>query len=257
MLAVVLTALALVAAGCGDDDNGDAATTVTDDATSSTDTTDGGDGTSSSTGSTASTSSSTTGGTDTTLPGEDFDGFVGDGDVVAVVGVAHDDVLNVRAGPGADQDIVTTAGPTADDLVGTGRARLLSSSIWYEVTVGGVTGWVNSSFVAFQGGVDDATSEFLGGDPPITAETMADLGQEVADGFASTDPASNVVQSVAPSVGDLGEVTYDVIGLGDDAVAGYRLHVFGTPDEGGEGFGLKSIERTTFCTRGLSGELCV
>ena len=175
----------------------------------------------------------------------------------AVVGVAHDDVLNIRAAPGTDQAIVAEAGPTADDLVATGAARQLSASIWYEVTVDGVTGWASVAFVSYVGGTDDATSEFLAGRPPLEAETMVDLGEEVAAGFASEEPASRIVQSVAPTVGDLGEVTYDVIGIGDDSVAGYRLHLFAAPIEGGEGFVLTSIERTWLCLRGTDGELCV
>jgi hypothetical protein len=62
--------------------------------------------------------------------------------------------------------------------------------------------------------------------------------------------------SVAPTVGDLGEVTYDVIGLGDDAVYGYRLHVFGEPVT--DGFSLRTVERTYLCSRGVDAdELCV
>ena len=63
---------------------------------------------------------------------------------------------------------------------------------------------------------------------------------------------------VAPAVGDLGEVTYDVIGLGDDSIGGWRLHVFGTPSASGEGFLLKTLEATTLCTRGVTTDgLCI
>lgn len=254
VLAAPLLAVLLLASSCGDDDEAADETTTTEESatTSSTATT------SSSTTSTSATTSQTSGTTTTesTLPGEPFDGFPQDGDMLGVMGVAHDDVLNVRAVPGAGTEIVATAGPTADDVEATGEARLLPTTIWYQVRVGGVTGWVNSSFVGFVDGTDDATAEFLGGSAPPETETMVELGELVADGFASTDPPSTIVQSVAPTVGDLGEITYDVIGLGDDAVAGYRLHVFGTPSESGEGFVLKTIERTTFCSRGSTGELC-
>jgi hypothetical protein len=266
-LLFVAAIFALIAAGCGGDDAGEADTGTavsSDDSTDPTDPTDptdttgdasGDDATDTTDGSgtTSPDGSSTSEGTPSSLAGEPFDGFVDDGEVLGVMGVAHDDVLNVRAAPGTDQEIVATAAPTADNIVGTGQARLLPNSIWYEVTVDGTTGWVNSSLVAFIGGTDDATAEF---GELITAETMVDLGLAVADGFASTDPASSIVMSVGPTVGDLGEVTYDVIGIGDDAVAGYRLHVFGAEDESGDGFGLKSIERTTFCSRGSTGELC-
>ncbi len=85
---------------------------------------------------------------------------------------------------------------------------------------------------------------------------MNDLGQAVADNLASEDPPSRIVRSVNATVGDLGEVTYDVVGLGDDATFGFRLHVFAV-DESGDGFSLRTIERTVFCSRGLSGENCV
>lgn len=173
-----------------------------------------------------------------------------------VVGVAHDDVLNIRAAPGNDQSIVVTAEPTATDVIATGEARELTRSLWYEVTADGTTGWASISFLAFEGGTDDATAEFLDGGAIPEVETMVDLGELVVAGFASEEPASAVTQTVSPVVGDLGEITYDVIGLGDDAVAGYRLHIFAAPGESGESFVLKSIERTTFCSRGLDGELC-
>ena len=268
-LLALVAAVALVAGACstGDDPGEGLATdtlpgteTSADGATSST--TDGtGDTTSTTAGSdstTTSTSTSTTtsGSGSEELPGVAWDGFAQAGDVLAVIGVAHDDELNVRAAPGTDQEIVATLDPTADDVVATGRARELSRSFWYEVTADGVTGWVSLAFVAYEGGTDDATAEFLDGGTLPAAETMQDLGELVAAAFASTEPPSDIVQSVAPTVGDLGEVTYDVVGIGDDAGAGYRLHVFADPAEGGEGFVLSNIERTWYCTRGLVGEAC-
>ena len=264
-LASLALTLALLLTACGDDGTDDAATTTSSAAepastssasTSSTVTT----GSSSTTGD--ATSSPTTGfelhhgDGATSLPGEPIFSIPQNGDLLGVIGVAHDDVLNVRAVPGSDTEIVATAGPTTADLEATGEARKLPSTIWYQVRFDGVTGWVNSSFVAFIGGTDDATAEFLAGDDLPQVETMIELGELVADGFATTDPESRVVLTVAPSVGDLGEVTYDVIGVGDDALRGHRLHIFATPAEGGEGFVLKSIERTFLCARGSSTGLC-
>lgn len=251
---VPAVALLLVAGGCSEDGAGDSSASTTTGASATTTTASD---TTASASSTSGDTTSTTAEPATTLAGEPFDGFVSDGDVLGVMGVAQDDVLNIRAAPGIGQAIVTEAEPTADDLVTSGRARLLPNSIWYEVTVNGETGWASVAFVAFVGGTDDMTAEFLDGRPPIEAETMVDLGLEIANELASDAPPSRVEQSVAPTVGDLGEVTYDVVGIGDDAVAGFRLHIFATPTESGEGFALKSIERTWFCSRGLSGELCV
>lgn len=222
------------------------------DTTTSTGDTDSGD-TGTGTGDTADGSATSS---PTALPGEPFDHFARPGDVLAVVGVAHDDELNVRARPGTDQAVVATADPDADNLVATGRARLLPSSIWYEVEVDGATGWVSISFVAYAGVVDDATAELTADQPPLGAATMVELGQAVADLVATDDPPSRVIQSGPASEGDLGEVTFDVVGIGDDAVAGFRLHIFGTPSDGGDEFFLKSVERTTYCWRGLTGKLC-
>lgn len=181
------------------------------------------------------------------LPGEDFDLFPAAGSVLAVVGVPFDDVLNVRLGPGIDFDVIATLDPLSNEFVASGRARLLPNSIWFEgTTVDGLIGWLSSRFTAAMGSTDDITSfvvQDLGEIP--TAEDMEALGLLVAESQASTDPLSDIVLVVEPTVGDLGEVTYDVIGLGDDAVHGIRLHVFGAPTNGG--FSLKSVESTALC----------
>jgi spore germination protein GerM len=194
--------------------------------------------------------------TATTLPGEAFDIGPVDGDIVGVVGVAHDDVLNLRAGPGVGYDVLLGLDPMAENLMATGRHRLLEGSIWDEVTVDGMMGWVNSSFIAYLGGVYDLTSSVqshIGA--PVATETMLEMGQVVAESLVSLDESgSRIVVSAPPSVGDLGEITMDVIGLADDAQVGWRVHVFGAPSESGEGFVLKSVEATSLCGRGVSGD---
>lgn len=238
--------LALVIAGCG---GGDVADTTTRPPTLPETTT---------TTTVEPTTTTTIPDTTTSLPGDPIDIGPQPGDVLAVVGVAHDDVLNVRSAPGTDQTVIEELDPLASDVVALGNARALPASIWFEVETDDGAGWASSSFLAYLGGTTDATAdivELLGETP--AAETMLDLGLVVAQALASDEPPSRIVMSVAPTVGDLGEVTYDVVGLGDDAVRGFRLHVFGTPDEGGEGFVLKSVEQTVLCGRGLSGELCV
>ena len=54
---------------------------------------------------------------------------------------------------------------------------------------------------------------------------------------------------------DLGEIAVDVIGLGDDSVGGYRLRIFA--EEGPDTFTVRTVERTTFCSRGAGDDgLC-
>ncbi|MEX1280468.1 MAG: SH3 domain-containing protein [Acidimicrobiia bacterium] len=194
--------------------------------------------------------------TTSTLPGEPIDFGPRAGDELMVVGVAHDDVLNLRAAPGTDQEILAGLEPTEIGIVALGATRQLTRSFWIEVEAADTTGWVSLGFVAFEGVTDDATAATIDelGERP-TAPTMSELGRLVAEAWASDEPASDIVKVVDESVGDLGEVTHDVIGLGDDAVAGFRLHVFGEPVAGG--FSLRTVERTTLCGRGVDADgLC-
>lgn len=185
------------------------------------------------------------------LAGEPFEGppVHGTPALLDVIGVAAGDVLNVRAGPGVDADVVATLAPLATDVAATGAARLLPGSIWLEVEVDGTTGWANSSFFAFLGSTDDITSWLLGEvDSRPSAPSLEELAAEVAALVASEDPPSEVVISDGPRIGDLGEVTVDVIGLGDDAERGLRLVVFATEDDGA--FTLRTVEATSLCSRG-------
>jgi uncharacterized protein YraI len=181
------------------------------------------------------------------------------GDHVGVVGVAFDDSLNVRTGPGIGYEIVATLPPMATDIGVTGRTRLFPSSLWYEIDAGGLIGWVNTSYIALLGATDDATSEIVAihGSIP-SADTMPALGAIVTSYYAREESGSTVNVTAAPSVGSLGEITYDVVGLADDAILGYRLHVFGQQDEGAGPFSLYSVERTSLCWRGVTDDgLCV
>jgi hypothetical protein len=188
------------------------------------------------------------------LPGEPIEFGPAAGDTVAVIGVAHDDVLNLRAAPGADQPIVAEIPNTYDGLTAAGETRELPGSFWIGVDYEGTLGWVNLRYIGYLGDTTDETSAVIG--PVPGAETMLDLGFLAADFFASEEPPSDIVLVEAPTVGDLGEVTYDVIGLGDDAVRGLRVHVFGTPIT--EAFTLRTVEVTVICGRGVDPEgLCV
>lgn len=256
---LVLLVGATVLAACG----GDATTTTTVPPTTSsppttvasTTTTEPATTTTGST-TTAPETTTTAGDTTTTLAGEPIDFGPRAGDELIVVRVAHDDVLDLRAGPGTDQEILTELEPTATGIIAQGATRQLSRSMWIEVEADGTTGWVSLAFVAYEGATDDATAATIDelGERP-TAPTMSELGLVVAEAWASEEPESDVVKVVDETLGDLGEVTYDVIGLGDDAVFGFRFHVFGEPVS--DGFSLRTVERTLLCGRGVDADgLC-
>jgi hypothetical protein len=223
-IAVLALALSLVVAACGDDsDDADDATTTT-----------------------ASTS-----GTDA-LPGERVETFPEEGAQLAVVGVPAGETLPVRSGPSADFDVVVELEPLATNVTATGHQRMVDGELWSEVTVDDDTGWAETAHLLQPGAVNDITATLFPApaDPP-RAETMEELGDAVAALRASTEPPSDVVVVAGPTVSDLGEITVDVIGLGDDSIGGERLAIFADPDPGGEGFTVRSVEATVLCLRGV------
>jgi hypothetical protein len=248
----------LVLGACGEDAATSTTTTTVDGTTTSTlvtTTTSMGTTTSPTSATTTTALATTTTSVASELPGEPIDFGPVAGDTLAVVGVAHDDVLNLRASPGADQEILEGIPPTYDALTALGQTRELPESLWIGVDYEGTEGWVNLRFIGYLGDTTDIThtvTEQLGGTQG--AETMLELGLIVAEGIAG-GPSADIVMSVAPSVGDLGEVTFDVTGVEDDSVRGSRLHVFGQPID--EAFLLASVEATVICARGVDAGSCV
>lgn len=192
------------------------------------------------------------------LPGEPYEGILTAGTVFGVIGVTADDQLNVRARPGADQVIIDSLDPLATGLVHTGRARKLEPpvAIWYEVAVDSVVGWVHSRFVAPQSGTFDITSEVVDvvGRTP-TGTTIEEIGAVVIEArsrFADPKPTAIVVDG--PTRGDLHEITYDLLGFGDDSVLGERLHLIAADGvQAGGPLELESVEVTYLCARGTGG----
>lgn len=195
--------------------------------------------------------------TTTSIAGQPIDFGPTAGDVLMVIGVRHNDVLNLRAGPGTNQRVLAGIPPTFTNLKALGNTRQLPASFWVQVDFNGTTGWVSMRYTGYEGEVTDDTAaviDKLDGRP--TKATMTALADEVARLYASEEPASTIVQVTPATGGDLHEVTYDVIGLGDDAVGGFRLHIFAEQVSGG--FTLRSVEVTVICSRGVDADrLCV
>ena len=248
-------ALSLIAAACGGSGSSDSTTTSSSTTTSTT------TATSSTTTSTivATTTSTLPTTTTTTLPGLPFERGPAPGDVLAVVGVSFDSVLNLRSGPGTDFEVLKKLAPRADRVISNGRAQDLPNSLWYEVTASGVTGWSSATYLAYLGTTDDITADILVALGDATeASSMEVLGERVAGTYPEEERRLRVSMSGAPSIGDLGEVIYDVIGFADDSVYGVRLHVFGQATENSDGYILKSVEATSLCLRGVTDDrLCV
>ena len=197
------------------------------------------------------------------LPGERIEIYPYEGARLAVVGVAADDTLNVRTGPGTAYPVAFTLEPLADDIRATGHNRTVGEGTWAEIDVGGRTGWASIAFLLQPGLVQDVTARWYPSpaDRP-SATTMTALAQAVerrwrqdsigSDG--SEEPGSRVVVVDGPHSGDLAEVTVDVLGFHDDAGGGVRLHVFAERAAGR--FTVRTVEMTELCRRGVTDGIC-
>lgn len=195
--------------------------------------------------------------TTTTLPGEPTDVGPLAGVTLMVIGVRYAEVLNLRAAPGATQPIVGTILPTEMGLEALGETRVVGTSHWTKVEHGSQIGWVHMRYVGYGGDVEDRTAFVVGQlhEYPV-APTMLELGSIIAAVFASDDPqvTSRVVQVTPATSGSLAEVTMDVIGYADDAIAGVRLHIFG--EKVSDGYSFKSVEVMLICLRGVADGIC-
>lgn len=184
---------------------------------------------------------------------------------MTIVGVEYPGTIALLETPGETASVISDLDPLTAILTATGNNWSLPDSTWYELDSGERTGWVNARNLTQLGQTDDATSAIVEAEGRFSADSIEELGLQVAEFYASDEPPSRVVKSGPAERGDLHEVTYDVVGLGDDSVMGYRLHVFGLPAEDAaetettEGaVTLRTVERTVMCARGVTGEgLCV
>lgn len=194
------------------------------------------------------------------LPGERVEIYPYKGSRLAVVGVAANDKLHVRAGPGVEFDVAFDLPPLATHATATGHNRSVGEgALWSEITADGRTGWARTSFLLQPGKVTDVTAALF--PTPAArpkAESMDDLGRVVARLRASAEPPSRIVVVDGPTLGDLGEITVDVIGLGDDAQGGERLKIFGEPGPAGARFTVRTVEAAALCSRAVTEDgLCV
>lgn len=170
---------------------------------------------------------------------------------LGVIGVAHDDWLNVRDVPNGE--IVATLtlqlspqspaesallvrdadGEAAFARIGvagvtaTGRTRDLATSTWHEIQAGPIVGWASSNYLAPLApeiALDITAQVTADIDGDTTADTFAQLVDRVVAAIASDEPRPRIRTTSAPDPsGDLLEVVVDVVGQPDDSERGYRL----------------------------------
>ena len=174
-----------------------------------------------------------------------------------VVGVPADDVLNVRAGPGTSEGIVSTLAADGGPVVVTGEARLVEASLWWEIDTQGDDAWVNARYLGALADTWDITSWLVdrAGAIPI-AGSMEELAAQVLALRGGGE--ATVISAGLSADGLLGEIAVDRFTAPDDSVRGERLRVFGQRMSAGDPFGLHSVEATSICWRGVDQTgLCV
>ena len=187
-------------------------------------------------------------------------------DPIAVYGVAEGERLPMYALPGLQHLVVAEIPNTAEDVFGLGEAfQTEDGLIWWLMRWDRFQGWVLPG-VAYRGLDTDITNQVIDGSVagPPTAASMTDLALLVAEQFLTAEPSAEAV--LVASTGDdiIGHTTVDrtaivdVVGLGDDSVAGFRLLVSGDASAGqATQIELTSVHQISLCWRGVSPEgLC-
>lgn len=229
------------------------------------------------------------------LPGEPYEYGPDEGTSPAIVGVPYQNMLTVHDVPSGEiiatldasnpyegavivreapsGEFLTSLESWTGGIVATGRTRRLPDAewpdaVWDEVRVAGLTGWARGTFLAPIGLTDDITAHLIDrmGRRP-EAEQLGELALIVGDAFASMEESARVIIVTRPIVFEaLGEVTADVLNIGDDSLLGYRLHIHAVPagedwmSEYPGPFTLHTVERTILCQshRGVTADgLCV
>lgn len=160
--------------------------------------------------------------------------------VFSVVGVAHDDKLNVRRTPSARAKVIGRLAPLARRVEVTGKTR----GSWRQVRIGDRVGWVHGRYLA-----------------PIGRPVgMTERAREVGIAPTRVSLARKVVASQAPGtegrlfgpvlVSQRGNrMVVDLLGYQDDALVGERFRLVIRPGEAG--FMIRSAAALPICARGV------
>jgi len=173
-----------------------------------------------------------------TLPGAETQSTFRSGDLVGVIG-AEDGVTHWLVDfPGQDS-VAREVQPTDNGIEALGIAWQVDDVLWERLSFDGREGFFPRSMLAFIGEPEDVTDLYA----TLNSKSVEELGGQIAGEIEAT----RIVLVAEPSPL---EVVYDVIGLGDDSVEGYRVRVIAREIDAG--FTAELVERTPLCKRGLS-----
>jgi hypothetical protein len=155
-----------------------------------------------------------------------------------VIGAAEGVTHWLVAFPDGLGDVERELEPLDTGLEALGRAWEVDGVLWELMLFDEREGYFPRSMLAFIGEPEDVTERFTG----VSSSSMEELGAEIAGEIEAT---ATILVALPGAL----EVVYDVVGLEDDAVAGYRIRVVAV--ESSSGYAPELVERTPLCARGI------
>lgn len=200
--------------------------------------------------------------------GKTFDYGPDKGQPLYVVGVEHNDQLNIRNTPDANANILIQVPPLAPPLYSLGQGwQLPSGAIWWQVESNdgqnSNLGWANLKYLAALGASIDITEKLS----EIKNTKIENLANVIASTLTNNKMANNIVV-IEPAHGidaQGGAMQFDLLGFADDSVRGERIRVVFdfVWDETGAVRRItdQAIIRTAFstpiCVRGVNDGICI
>ena len=174
-----------------------------------------------------------------------------------LIGVSSTETIMVHALPGLDQPLAGDV-PAATSIEPMGEAfETEDGLVWWQVPAGTVQGWIQPN-VAYRGPAQNITDQVM---PNFADEGPFDSAEEaalaVAKQIAADRGASDIIVVSTTEIESppSATVTVDLLGLGDDSLAGFRPIV-----ASGQATGWQpaSIIQASLCTRGVTADgLCI
>ena len=171
-----------------------------------------------------------------------------------VVGVGPQEHLNVRASAGVTSERIGQLEYDTRGVARIGPEQTVDGADWWQVTAGGVTGWVHSGFLDLLGLPVNATDAYLLDLGTPTVATASELVQALVASFEtnSADAEGTLDVSIAGVLdGEPTIAVIDVVGFPDDSVGGEHLVITMEPDDSA-GWVITSIMSSPRCRRGVT-----
>lgn len=185
------------------------------------------------------------------------------------VDVALDDPdggLNLRDGAGPIHGVLATF-ERGSEVIPTGECTIVGATDWWQVTNtdGSLIGWVSNHFLSDTVLLSPGLGrlEVDHDNAGLQAETIEGLAEQLAIIYGFGEDATITEVNVEGNDASSGNAIYDITGLQDDSVDGYRVDIlfFIERDATGEelfGFSATRIDRRALCSRGVTDDgLCV